>query len=205
MFSGIVETIATLLKIKLKEGCKYFTISPLIPLNDIVLGESIAVNGVCLTVTAISINAFEVAVVPETLRRTTLDQLIEGSILNLERSVKADGRMSGHYVQGHVDGIAEILDLKKDNSNALLASIRVPASLSKYIVDKGYVALDGMSITVIKTIEHHFTVTFIPHTQAVTRIKHYRPGDNINIEVDIVGKYIEKLLGAHTCKHVLNE
>lgn len=203
MFNGIIETIGTLSFIEIKQGCKNFTISAQLGFSDLVIGESIAVNGACLTVTAFTHHEFTVTLVPETRRLTNLDQLNIGNKINLERSLKSDGRISGHYVQGHVDGMGKILELKNDDSDALLVKISIPPTLEDTIVTKGYIALDGMSITVIEATPSYFTVTFIPHTQQVTIIKQYHEGYDINIEVDIMGKYIKKLLGvyAHAIPH----
>ena len=119
-------------------------------------------------------------------------------MVNLERSLTLSSRIGGHYVQGHVEGVGEILEITPDNSEALLVKISIPPKLAKYVIPKGYITLDGMSITVINTTPEWFTVTLIPHTQALTIVKHYKVGDLINIEVDILGKYVEKILGAYT-------
>ncbi len=196
MFSGIVETIGTLKKCLHTADCSHFTIAPHLAFDDIRLGDSIAVNGVCLTVTDFSDADFHVTAVPETLRLTNLSQLTLGSTVNLERSLQLNSRLGGHYVQGHVDGIGELLSLEKEGEAALIATIKIPHTLSKYIVKKGYITLDGMSITLIETQATQFKVTFIPHTQAITIVNQYRPGSHINIEVDILGKYVAHLLEA---------
>lgn len=194
MFGGIVETIAYVTRLKIEDGCKHFTFKPCMPLNDLVVGESIAINGVCLTITAFDDATFSVTAVPETLRLTNLDDLDVNHAVNLERSLKLSSRVHGHYVQGHVDGIGEVTAITPDHSTALLVTIQMPSHLAKYIVNKGYIALDGMSITIIKSTHDNFTVTFIPHTQAVTTVHEYKVGRKINIEVDIMGKYVEKIL-----------
>lgn len=198
MFSGIVETIGTLIHAEMREGCKYFTIAPKNRFDDLIVGESIAVNGVCLTVTHFSADAFSVTAVPETLRLTNLELLTPHHEVNLERSLKANSRIGGHHVQGHIDTKGQILEIKKDNSDALLVKISIPQKFAKYIVDKGYISLDGMSITIIQATPEWFTVTLIPHTQAVTITQHYGQGTWVNIEVDMMAKYIEKLLGSYT-------
>ena len=199
MFNGIVETTGKISDLTINEGCKHFTIYPQITFEDLVIGESMAVNGVCLTITDFTHQSFNVTAVPETLRLTNLDQLIVGSAVNLERSLKLNSRMGGHYVQGHVDGLGQILEMNHDqNSEAWLVKISLPPSLAKYVVAKGYIGLDGMSITVIDAMPEWFTVTFIPHTQQVTIVNQYQKDQFINIEVDMMGKYIEKLLGAYT-------
>jgi riboflavin synthase len=193
MFSGIVEALGVISAIHLLDGCKHFTITPETPYDDLVIGESVAVNGICLTVTDFTDQHFNVTVVPETLRLTNLNDLKVNDAVNLERSLKLGDRMGGHYVQGHVDGVGEILEMTADNSAALLVKISLPEQLANYIVNKGYITLDGMSITIIEAAQHWFTVTFIPHTQAVTITNKYFVGKKINIEVDIFGKYIEKI------------
>lgn len=198
MFSGIVETIGIITRIVLENGCKQFTIAPTMVFADLTVGASVSINGICLTITAFTTDTFCVTAVPETLRLTNLNQLQVNDIVNLERSITLTSRIGGHYVQGHVDGVGQILALKQDNSDAWLVKISIPHALTKYIVAKGYITLDGMSITVIDVTSEWFTVTFIPHTQAATITKHYKEGCWINIEVDIMGKYIEKLLEAHT-------
>jgi riboflavin synthase len=197
MFNGIVTMTGKITHIEIKEGCHYFIISPKDSFDEIVIGESIAVNGVCLTVTDFTNHSFYVTVVPETLRLTNLGQLVIHDTVNLERPLTLNSRIGGHYVQGHVDGVGRILEIKNDDSDALLVKISLPETVSKYVVAKGFITLDGMSITVIESAPDWFTVTFIPHTQQVTIVHHYRKGTAINIEVDMMGKYIEKLLGAH--------
>ncbi|OAI49757.1 hypothetical protein AYO45_02135 [Gammaproteobacteria bacterium SCGC AG-212-F23] len=196
MFSGIVETIGILCGLRWHEDCLVLTILPKIMFQDIMVGDSIAVNGVCLTVTALFENTMEFHVVPETLRLTCFSELVLNSEVNLERSLEANARIGGHYVQGHVDGIGEIIALQQDGKGALLVTMTVPSTMTKYIVKKGYITIDGMSITVVDVKDDKVTVTFIPHTQQVTCVKHYQIGSKINIEVDILGKYVEKFLEA---------
>jgi len=198
MFTGIVETTGYITAIEMLNGCKNLSISPVMPFDDLTIGDSIAINGICLTVTHFTATSFYVTVVPETLRLTNLNDLTLNQTVNLERSLKLGSRMGGHSVQGHVDGIGEILEINRDNSDALLVKISLPEKLAKYVVNKGYITLDGMSITVIESTPHWFTVTFIPHTQDVTITKEYKVGSKINLEVDIIGKYIEKIVGAYT-------
>jgi riboflavin synthase len=198
MFSGIVETIGVILQAEFIQNCLHVTLRPQMTFDDLNLGDSVAVNGVCLTVTAFDADKFNVVIVPETLRLTNLATLEVGATVNLERSVKVNVRIGGHCVQGHVDTHAAITALTPDGGAALIATIQAAPALTKYIVKKGYVAIDGMSITVMDVSESFFTVTFIPHTQAVTIVNQYRVGTPVNIEVDIMGKYVEKLLGAYS-------
>lgn len=202
MFGGIIECTGKILHAREQNACRYFTISPQIDFFDLKIGDSVAVNGVCLTVTCFTNNSFEVTAVPETLRLTNLAQLNIGCFVNLERALPLGARLGGHFVQGHIDGIGKILEIKNDmNSQAWIVKISLPQHLANYVVPKGYIGLDGMSITVIHVTDEWFTVTFIPHTQAFTITQHYQEGSFINIEVDVMGKYIEKLIGAH--KHVI--
>lgn len=197
MFSGIVETIGIVMNATPADGCINFTITPIHPFYDVTVGESIAINGVCLTVTGLSDEFFHVTAVPETLRLTNLSKVSRGDLINLERSILPSTRLGGHFVQGHVDGVGQILDIKQDKSQALLVKISIPDYLSNYIIKKGFITLDGMSITIIDTGADWFTVTLIPHTQAVTIVQNYHTGSIVNIEVDMMGKYVEKILGAY--------
>lgn len=203
MFSGIVETLGRVLKAKEEGGCLQITVRPLIEFTDLIIGDSLAINGVCLTITEIENNNFSATIVPETLRLTNLGELKEGTWVNLERSLKADGRNGGHHVQGHVDAIGEILEINKDGQQAILLKISIPATSSRYVVSKGYITIDGMSITVIEAEATYFTVTLIPHTLGVTRSKDYQIGTRVNLEVDILGKYVEKLMRVknNECTH----
>jgi riboflavin synthase len=197
MFSGIVETVGMIQRLELKDGCMHISILPQLLFDDLHIGDSVSVNGVCLTITALEKNEFSAVIVPQTQRLTNLKSLEQNALVNLERAVKASSRISGHNVQGHIDHCAEIIELKADGADALLATFAVSKDISRYIVSKGYISIDGMSITVIDTKPESFTVTFIPHTRQASIAQHYRVGTQVNIEVDIMGKYIEKLLGAY--------
>jgi riboflavin synthase len=197
MFGGLVEAIG-IVKNKIQNNdCIELHFSLSADFSDLKIGDSIAVNGVCLTITDLSVDGFSATAVPETLRLTNLQYLTVGSLVNLERSLAVNARIGGHCVQGHVDGIGEIVQIAHDDKNALLVKINIAKHLTKYIVKKGYITLDGMSITVIDSDIDFFTVTFIPHTQAVTIVNQYQVGTKVNIEVDILGKYIEKLIGVN--------
>lgn len=193
MFGGIVETIGTIQSLTREDDCINFTIAPAMTFDDIAIGDSIAVNGVCLTVTQFSEKTFHVTAVPETLRLTNLGNLSDKSLVNLERSLKVNARLGGHFVQGHVDAVGEIFEIIPDGKNAILVRIRIPQKLTKYIIQKGFIGIDGMSITVIDVGVDWFSVTFIPHTQTTTVVHQYQKGTQVNIEVDMMGKYIEKL------------
>jgi riboflavin synthase len=195
MFNGIVETVGIVLDLFEKEDCIYLCISKHPAFNDLKIGDSIAVNGICLTITDISHDNFKVTVVPETIRKTNLKTLVIGSPVNLERSLKVTDRIHGHYLQGHVDAVSQIIEMIDEGKDARLVKISVPDHLRKYIIKKGYIALDGMSITVIDAKDDWISITLIPHTINSTIAKAYQVGSLINTEVDIFGKYIEKIFG----------
>jgi len=195
MFNGIVETTGKIIDISGGDSSKEFTLEPNIKFDDLFIGASIAINGVCLTVTRFNSTEFSVTAVPETLKLTNLNYLKINDTANLERPIKSDSRIGGHYVQGHVDTTGEILNITNDG-NAKLIKIKLPTEHTKYIVKKGYIAIDGMSITVIDINNNNFTVTLIPETLNSTIAKNYKPNKLVNLETDIFGKYIEKLSGA---------
>lgn len=157
------------------------------------VGDSIAVNGVCLTVTAINGGGYTADVMSETLKRSTLASMKRGSRVNLERAMAADGRFGGHIVAGHVDGIGEIIKIARDET-AVWYRISAASEVMRYIVEKGSIAIDGISLTVAQVSDTDFTVSVIPHTQANTVLREKRAGDYVNLETDIIGKYVEKLL-----------
>ena len=194
MFTGIVETLGTVRSIVNQQDCRKFSIQPAQELNDLAIGDSISVNGVCLTVEQITAREFTVTSVPETLRLTNLFALVEQSIVNLERGMIAGARVGGHYVQGHVDGIGEIIDLQHDGAAALMLKIGLAKNLANYIIKKGFIALDGMSLTVVDVDQQWCSITLIPHTLANTIAHKYHIGSLVNIEVDMMAKYIEKFL-----------
>ncbi len=199
MFCGIVEATGQLKKSRRQENSLQFIITPddqCIMTDDLKIGDSIAVNGVCLTVTHLFEKDFQVDVVSETLALTTLGLLLEEDKVNLERALRLSDRIGGHLVQGHVDCCGEIisLDAVADDKTSLVAKIGYQAGFDKWLVRKGYVALDGMSLTLMDVTPEWFTVTFIPHTRNNTIVKYYHPGRKINIEFDVLGKYAEKLM-----------
>jgi riboflavin synthase len=193
MFSGIVEEVGTIAARDERPGGVTLTIQARDVLGGASIGDSIAVNGACLTVVRYDDSSFDAEMAPETLRKTSLDQCGAGDRVNLERSLLANGRVGGHFVQGHVDSTAEITAMEPDGEG-VITTFRAPADLMRYIVPKGYVAIDGMSLTVVDTGPDWFTISFIAHTRAVTVVQHYAPGRRANLEVDILGKYVEKLL-----------
>ena len=193
MFSGIVEEVGTITAFDKRSGGITLTIRARAVLGQTQIGDSIAVNGACLTVVRFDEQTFDVDMAPETLRKTSLQQCGIGDSVNLERSLMANGRVGGHFVQGHIDSTAEVVEMAPDGEG-VLATFRPPAELMRYIVPKGYVAIDGMSLTVVDTGPDWFSISFIPHTREVTVVKDYERGHLVNLEVDILGKYVEKLL-----------
>lgn len=189
MFTGIVEEIGRVADL----GKGKLTIAAKKVLEDVNLGDSIAVNGICLTVTTFDSGRFTADVMPETLRRTSLQELKAGSPVNLERAIALSGRLGGHIVSGHIDGVGRILSFREEK-NALLMKVAAEKNLLRYIVEKGSVALDGISLTVAAVTEGDFTVSLIPHTREITNLGSKREGSPINIETDIIGKYVEKLM-----------
>lgn len=161
--------------------------------EGLALGDSIAVNGVCLTVSAFSGQRFTADVMPETLHRSNLGELRTGSLVNLERALPATGRFGGHFVSGHIDGVGSLLSVRPEG-NALIFSIRAATELLRGIVEKGSVAIDGISLTVVEVTETLFSVSVIPHTAAVTTLAGKRPGDRLNLETDMIGKYVLRAL-----------
>lgn len=161
--------------------------------EGLALGDSIAVNGVCLTVSAFSGQRFTADVMPETLHRSNLGELRIGSLVNLERALPATGRFGGHFVSGHIDGVGSLLSVRHEG-NALIFSIRAAPELLRGIVEKGSVAIDGISLTVVEVTETLFSVSVIPHTAAVTTLAGKRPGDRLNLETDMIGKYVLRAL-----------
>ncbi len=193
MFTGIVEEVGTVVEVT-PGG---LTIGASRVLEGLGLGDSVSVNGACLTATDLGPGSFSVDVVPETLRRTNLGSLAEGGAVNLERGVRAGGRLDGHIVQGHVDGTGSIESIREDG-DAVMVSIDAGPAIMRYVVEKGFVALDGVSLTIVGCDEERFSVTIIPHTRERTTLGIRKPGDEVNIEVDILAKYVERLIHAES-------
>ena len=193
MFTGIVEEIGKIAGIQKGAKSAVLTIQADKVLEDVHIGDSIAVNGVCLTVTSFEKNTYTADVMNETLQRSSLGSLSIGSSVNLERAMAANGRFGGHIVSGHIDGTGTITQVKRDD-NAIWYTIMAEASLMKYIVEKGSITIDGISLTVATVSDTDFQVSIIPHTQANTVLSDRKTGDVVNLETDIIGKYVEKLL-----------
>ena len=182
MFTGIIEEMGTVRRLDRTPISCQLTIAATLVLQGTQIGDSIAVNGVCLTVTDLQKDAFTADVMPETLRRSSLGILRSGSSVNLERAMVANGRFGGHIVSGHIDGTGTIAS-KVPEGNA-----------QRYIVEKGSIAIDGISLTVASVTKSSFSVSLIPHTGTCTTLLSKRPGDPVNLETDVIGKYVEKLM-----------
>lgn len=193
MFTGIVEEIGTVLQISHKTDSARLTIQADTVLEGTKIGDSIAVNGICLTVTSLLPNAFTADVMHETLNRSSLASLMPKSHVNLERAMAANGRFGGHIVSGHADGTGTITDITKD-SIAIWFTIKTEPKLLRYIVEKGSITIDGISLTVAKVSSLDFSISAIPHTIEQTILKERKIGSIVNLETDIIGKYVEKLL-----------
>jgi len=193
MFTGIVEEVGKVLKVQKTGNTSFVEIQAKKVLSDAHIGDSIAVNGVCLTVTDMTANSFRADVMNETLSRSSLGTLKSGSVVNLERAMAADGRFGGHIVSGHIDGTGIISDIKNDGI-AVWYTVSADSGLLRYIVEKGSIAIDGISLTVAKVTENSFSVSIIPHTASETILSAKKIGDIVNIENDIIGKYVEKLM-----------
>ncbi len=195
MFTGIVEETGTVERVVKGEKSSRIRIKASVVLNGTRTGDSISTNGVCLTVAKLEKSCFEADVMGETLRRSNLGRLTAGSRVNLERAVCCGGRFGGHMVSGHIDGTGRIKSILRED-NAVWISISAPESLLRYVVEKGSVAVDGVSLTVATVDREGFKVSVIPHTGRETTLLQRNPGDWINLECDIIGKYVEKLLGS---------
>jgi len=189
VFTGIVEEVGVVAKIS-DIG---MTVRAAKVTEDLKLGDSIAVNGACLTAVSFDRTEFSVDLSPETMRRTSLDQLSVGGPVNLERALLASDRMGGHIMQGHVDGTGRVMSTKRDGDSTVFR-IRVPKRLQRYIVEKGFVAVDGISLTVVKRGASSFTLAVIPYTLGNTNLASLSVGDRVNLEADILAKYVESLL-----------
>lgn len=193
MFTGIVEELGEVQKIQPKANTLELVIRAKKVLEDINLGDSIAVNGVCLTVTTFNNESFHLDVMPETFRGTSLASLTQGSVVNLERAMSANGRFGGHFVTGHVDAVGKIIR-KEPKENAIYIDIQYPSEYKHLLLYKGSIALDGISLTVFGVSENCVTVSIIPHTAKESVLGIKKIGDLVNIEFDMIGKYLYSFL-----------
>ncbi|TCT19060.1 riboflavin synthase alpha chain [Melghiribacillus thermohalophilus] len=193
MFTGIVEEVGTIKQIHREREAMEMDIQCRKMLEDIQIGDSISVNGVCLTVTRFDASSFSVDVMPETFQATSLKSLGRGDAVNLELAMAAGGRFGGHFVTGHVDGTGVIKN-RYSRENALYMEISLPGDLTKYMLSKGSVAVDGTSLTIFDLTDSSFTISLIPHTQEVTILSRKSQGDVVNIECDMLTKYVYRML-----------
>lgn len=195
MFTGLVEEVGKVSGVRSKGEAMLLTVQAKKVLEGVKLGDSIAVNGVCLTVTSFTNDSFTADIMPETYRRSSLSHLNRGATVNLERAMEIGARFGGHIVQGHVDGLASIQGSYEDG-NAVVFSLELEdQDQLRYIIPKGSITIDGISLTVVKVEGATVSVSIIPHTLAQTALQHRKAGDVVNIECDIIGKYVEHLLG----------
>ncbi len=194
VFTGLIEDLGTIVRADRRSDALVLTVRPAaIPVSELGLGESIAHDGVCLTVTARHGDSYEVLAGAETLARTTLGERRVGDRLHLERALALGARLGGHLVAGHVDGVGELVS-RVDRGANLVLTYRPPAGLLRYVIVKGSIAIDGVSLTVNAVDEATFAVAIIPHTVGATHLGQRRPGARVNLEVDLIGKYVERLV-----------
>ncbi len=194
MFTGLIEDVGTIRELRHGASSVQLTVATALPMDEIALGDSIAVNGICLTVIRHGSGVFVADVSPETLDCTNLGALAPGSQVNLERALQLSGRLGGHLVSGHVDDVATVVERRQDG-NAVRFTFRLAAHTLRYVVAKGSITIDGISLTVNDVTEDTFSVAIIPHSLEQTTLKNVQVGGRVNIETDIIARYIEKLLG----------
>jgi len=194
VFTGIIEEVGKVLDLTPSGSGVRLTIAATKMLDDIEIGASIAVNGCCLTVTDYGDNWWSADAVPETMDRTSLGSLTQQSLVNLERPVQASGRLGGHIVQGHVDSTTQIMNIECENDGSYKYTFKLDDSWSRYICEKGSIAIDGISLTVANVDDKSFSIAIIPHTWQVTNLSKKTSGDSVNIEVDVLAKYVERQL-----------
>jgi riboflavin synthase len=194
VFTGIIEEVGKIQSIQRGASSAVLSVQASDIMQDIHLGDSIAVNGVCLTVTYFSSNSFTADVMHETLNRSSLGNLQIGSFVNLERAMSTNARFGGHIVSGHIDGIGTVSVIRKDD-NAVWYTIKSPLPILRYIIEKGSIAIDGISLTVAKVYKDSFSVSVIPYTVSLTTLSNRRIGDVVNLENDCISKYVERLMG----------
>ncbi|HIS61960.1 MAG TPA: riboflavin synthase [Candidatus Scybalomonas excrementigallinarum] len=204
MFTGIIEERGILQEIQRSVNCAKITIQAKKVLEEIQLGDSIAVNGICLTVTSFTKDIFTADVMPETWRRCSISQLSKGQLVNLERAMPMNGRFGGHIVSGHIDGIGKIQGMKREE-NAVLYEILAEEKILRYVIEKGSIAIDGISLTVTNVTDKSFSVSVIPHTVQNTNLKERKKGEFVNLEADCIGKYVSKFLDVTKKEETITE
>jgi riboflavin synthase len=197
MFTGIVEELGTIAAVEDQGDAIRLTVKAGLVLEDAGLGDSISVNGCCLTVAALTADTWTADVMQETLDKTSLYGVQPGDRVNLERAVTAEKRLGGHIVQGHVDGVGRVVR-RIPSEHWEVVEVEMPGEMAKYLVDKGSITVDGVSLTVVEASDDRFTVSLIPETLARTTLGFRQPGDRINLEVDVIAKHVEKLVRAYT-------
>ena len=192
MFTGLVEEVGRVVSVEPGEMCRLKVCASVV-LGGTRVGESVSVNGVCLTVSELDGEALTFYAMPETLRRTALEDLAEGSPVNLERAISPERRFGGHFVQGHVDGVGEVLGVYAEGESQIW-SFRAPEAVLRYTVEKGSICVDGISLTVVSVLDDSFTVSILSQTRANTNLRELRVADRVNLEADVIAKYVERLL-----------
>lgn len=199
MFSGIVEEVGKVTSIKEERGTRRLTVSASHLTKELKKGDSVAVSGVCLTAVGITAGSMTFDLAEETWNRTSFSRMHEGALVNLELPMRADGRFGGHIVQGHVDGTGKFLGLERiSGADDFWLRVEIPAELERYVVYKGSIAIEGISLTVARVEGTKVTIAIIPHTAEATNLCSLKPGDPVNIETDIVAKYVEKMMGGRS-------
>jgi riboflavin synthase len=204
MFTGIVEEVGRVTRIEQRGENRRITVAAANVTNELKIGDSIAVSGVCLTALAIKPGSFCADLAPETWERTSFSRMHEGALVNLELPMKADGRFGGHIVQGHVDGVGKLIALERiAGSGNWWLQIELPSEVEKYTVYKGSLSIEGISLTVAKLEGRSCTVAIIPHTVEMTNLNSLQPGDPVNLEADLIAKYVEKMMGREPAESAL--
>jgi riboflavin synthase len=196
MFTGIIEDLGAVQRVDALAAGRRVTVSTTLPAADFALGASVCVSGACMTVVEFCDAQFSFDVSLESLRRTTLCDLKQGDHVNLERSVRLQDRLGGHLVSGHVDGIGRVVSVVDEGESSIFR-FQLPAGMGRLTVEKGSIAFDGISLTCFRCVDDQVDVAVIPHTRHVTTLGGKRPGDSVNVELDLLGKYVERLLGPH--------
>lgn len=195
MFTGIVEEVGRVTRIEQRGENRRITVTAEHVPNELQTGDSVSVSGVCLTALDLKPGSFSADLAPETWRRTSFSRMHEGALVNLELPLKADGRFGGHIVQGHVDGVGRVIALERiAQSENWWLHIELPDDVEKYTVYKGSISIEGISLTVAQLEKHRCTIAMIPHTVEMTNLNSLRPGDPVNLEADLIAKYVEKMM-----------
>lgn len=205
MFTGLVEEVGKVLKIERTGGTRRLTVAAERLTRELKLGDSIAVSGVCLTAVEIAPDHFCADLAEETWTRTSFSRITDGALVNLELPMKVDGRLGGHMVQGHVDGRGKFIGLEKiPGADDFWLHLEIPGELARYVVYKGSISIEGISLTVAKIEGNQLTIAIIPHTCEMTNLQSLKPGDPVNLETDIIAKYVEKMIGGERAEGAIS-